>query len=55
MKAGDPRLLTGLIKFAIVRHGDKYVAWSRTWEGPARPDFAAAAADLAERKRKEEH
>lgn len=51
IQAGDPRLLTGLIKRAVVRHGNQYVAWTRTWEGPARPDYPAAAADLAERPR----
>lgn len=25
-----------------------YVAWTPTWEGPARPDYQAAAADLHE-------
>lgn len=49
---GDPRLLTGLIKYAIVHHGNQYVAWTRTWEGPARPDWAAAWADLSEWRRK---
>ena len=28
-----------------------YVAWTPVWEGPARPDYAAAHADLTERRR----
>lgn len=27
-----------------------YYAWFPTWEGPARPDYAAANADLLDRK-----
>lgn len=30
-------------------HRYRYVAWLPTWEGPARPDFAAAYVDLRER------
>jgi hypothetical protein len=26
-----------------------YVAWTPVWEGPARPDYQAAQADLSER------
>lgn len=29
--------------------GARYVAWFPTWEGPARPDYAAAFADMADR------
>jgi hypothetical protein len=28
-----------------------YVAWTPTWEGPPRPDYAAALADLRDRAR----
>jgi hypothetical protein len=51
--------------FAAIRRGDiaprvvlhdnrpprdwLYVAWTPAWEGPARPDHNAAAADLRER------
>lgn len=39
-------LLTGKIDRAILQRGKHYIAWTKTWEGPARPDYAAALADL---------
>lgn len=33
--------------------GQWYVAWTPTWEGPARPDYMAASADLLDRLDKE--
>lgn len=39
-------LLSGQVAHAIIERDGKYVAWTRTWEGPARPDYPAALADL---------
>ncbi len=44
-------LLSGKLDYAILvrkptGHQQYFVAWSRTKEGPARPDFPAACADL---------
>jgi hypothetical protein len=49
MKAGDPRLLTGAVDATVIEKDGKYIAWTKTWEGPARPDFPGACADLSER------
>ena len=49
------RVLAGDITPRVVCHDNRppsqwlYVAWIPTWEGPARPDYQAAAADLNER------
>jgi hypothetical protein len=35
----------------VVQHSNgRYVAWFPTWEGPARPDYAAAYADLQDKR-----
>ncbi len=42
-------LLSGKLDYAIlVRDQYFFVAWSKTKEGPARPDSAAAAEDLGD-------
>jgi hypothetical protein len=40
-------LLSGKLDYAILVREPYFVAWSRTKEGPARPDFDAADADLS--------
>lgn len=46
------KLQAGDISPRVVLHDNRppsewlYVAWTPTWEGPARPDYRAAAADL---------
>jgi hypothetical protein len=40
------RVFAGDIRPRVVEHNWKYVAWTPTKEGPARPDYAAAYADL---------
>jgi hypothetical protein len=41
----------------VVQHSNRppsewlYVAWTPVWEGPARPDYAAALADLNDKLR----
>jgi hypothetical protein len=30
----------------VIEHNATYRAWTSTWEGPARPDFPTAMADL---------
>jgi hypothetical protein len=39
-------LLSGRLDYAILVCDQCFVAWSKTGEGPTRPDFLAAAADL---------
>ena len=52
------KLQNGDISPRVVLHDNRapstwlYVAWTPTWEGPARPDYQAAAADLADKLRK---
>lgn len=41
-------LLSGELESAVLVRGGQYVAWTRTWEGPSRPDLPAAKADLAD-------
>jgi len=51
------KLQAGDLSPRIVLHDNRapsdwrYVAWTPTWEGPARFDYPAAAADLADRLR----
>lgn len=47
------RVFAGDIRPRVVEHtrhlehkASRYIAWFPTWEGPARPDYAAAFADL---------
>ena len=40
------QLLTGLIDVAVIQRGSFYIAWTKTKEGIARYDYAAAHADL---------
>lgn len=48
------KVFAGDIRPRVVeRKASRYVAWFPTWEGPARPDYAAAFADLIERSRAE--
>ena len=48
------KVFAGDIRPRVVEHeSSRYVAWFPTWEGPARPDYAAAFADLNDRKRKD--
>ena len=42
-------LLAGEWASAVLKRDGKYVAWTRVWEGPARPDYPAARADLLDR------
>lgn len=45
------KVFAGDIRPRVVEHKNRrYVAWFPTWEGPARPDYAAAYADLVERR-----
>jgi hypothetical protein len=48
-------LQAGDIAPRVVEHDNRrpslYVAWTPVWEGPARPDYAAALADLNDRMR----
>lgn len=39
-------LLSGKIDRAVIQDGKLWIAWTKTWEGPPRPDYAAASADL---------
>jgi hypothetical protein len=39
-------MLSGKLDYAILVRNQCFIAWSRTKEGPARPDFLAASADL---------
>lgn len=42
--------LSGAYAVGILQHRDgKFSAWTRTWEGPARPDRLGAMADLRDR------
>jgi hypothetical protein len=41
--------LSGKVKFGIFKKNNLYVAWTKVWEGPGRPDHAAAEADLRDR------
>jgi hypothetical protein len=43
------QLLSGKVRLAILSHNHSYVAWTPTWEGPPRPDYPAAMADLRDR------
>jgi hypothetical protein len=43
-------VLAGDIKPRVFQDAAGYVAWTPTWEGPPRPDYAAACADLADRR-----
>ena len=43
-------LLSGKVLFAVLKRREGYVAWTRTWEGPVRPEYMAARADLLDRK-----
>lgn len=46
------RLATGDIAPRVVEYpGSWYVAWTPIWEGPARPDWLAALADLNDKFR----
>lgn len=49
MNPTAPELLSGKVDLAIVFRDEGYVAWTKTWEGPVRPDFPAAVADLRDR------
>jgi len=40
------KVIAGDHRPRVVQHGEYYVAWTPTREGPARPDYAAARADL---------
>jgi hypothetical protein len=56
-KAEHWKLLdAGDISPRVVQHdtrdGALYVAWTPTWEGPARPEWCGAWADLCEHGRK---
>ena len=48
-------MLSGSVAYAILTSTEAsaratlYRAWTRTWEGPARPDLLAAEADLRDR------
>jgi hypothetical protein len=48
------KLIAGNISPRVVLYDNRppsewvYAAWTPTWEGPARPDYQAAAADLRE-------
>lgn len=50
------KISAGDISPRVVLHDNRppsewlYVAWTPTWEGPARPDYQAAAADLCEKR-----
>jgi hypothetical protein len=48
-------LMSGEIDYAILCRNDGYMAWSKTREGPIRPDFAAAVADVKDMKVQDEH
>jgi hypothetical protein len=51
------KLQSGDISPRVVLHNNRpscdwcYVAWTPIWEGPPRPDYAAALADLNDRLR----
>jgi hypothetical protein len=47
------KISSGDIRPRVVEHSgfSLYVAWTPTWEGPPRPDYAAAHADLMDRLR----
>ena len=42
-------LLSGEIHAAIIIRNRLFIAWTRAWEGPARPDYMGARADLLDR------
>lgn len=42
-------LLTGQIDAAVLEKGGAYVAWTKDWQGPGRPDLPAAKSDLLDR------
>ena len=43
-------LLSGKVESAVIVVRGAHVAWTKTWQGPGRPDHAAALADLMDHK-----
>jgi hypothetical protein len=39
-------LLTGNYVGGVIKRQGMYIAWTRTWEGPARPEYMSARADF---------